>query len=77
MREYPDNCEWNPDTNQLAWEDDAHFLSTPATIILGADVKHKMKNGVTFSTLRVCDSCAALPIFRRIKRRQPIRKGDK
>ena len=55
-------CEWNPRTNQPAWSNELHFRTTKAEVIVGA-------NG----QWRLCQSCAALPVFRRFRKRIPIR----
>ena len=58
----PDNCEWNPSENRAAYDIDDHYLNTPARVIVGAD-----------GQWRLCESCAALPRFKRFRKRVPIR----
>jgi hypothetical protein len=54
-----DDCEYDPDLRQAKVSDKYHRV--PATVIVGAD-----------GQWRLCDACAALPVFRRFKNRQPI-----
>ncbi len=53
-----DPCEWNPKTNAFAYEDEVHAR---AELIVGA-------NG----QVRLCRSCAALPRFKRYRKRKEI-----
>lgn len=56
-------CEWDPERNDLAFGTDHHHQTSPATMIVGA-------NG----QFRLCDSCAALPRFKRFRVRKPVRR---
>jgi hypothetical protein len=60
----PDGCEWDPETGTAALACDRHAMTTPATVIVGS-------NGAW----RLCDSCAALPEFRRLRRRVCVECG--
>lgn len=56
-----DGCEWNPGADRPARAGDAHNSTTPAALLVGAD-----------GNWRLCALCAALPRFRRFRRRKPI-----
>lgn len=58
-----DGCEWNPETNRPAEFGDRHFNDAHATVIVGGQINY-----------RLCDSCAALPNFKRMKKRVPIER---
>ena len=58
-----DPCEWNPEANRSALRNEAHAA---ADWIVGA-------NGAW----RVCDACAKLPRFRRLRKRIPIQRKVK
>ncbi|MGE0446331.1 MAG: hypothetical protein AB7P99_13965 [Vicinamibacterales bacterium] len=49
-----DGCEWNPDTDAPAVEGDHHNATVPAVYSVGVR-----------DNLHLCESCAALPRFRR------------
>ena len=51
-----DPCEWNPKTNTTAYEDEWH---AEAEYIVGAK-----------GNFRLCSTCAALPKFKRYKKRR-------
>ncbi len=51
-----DGCEWNPRANRPSWDDEHHYETTPAEVIVG----HK-------GDWRLCASCAALPRFNRYR----------
>jgi len=55
---YDDPCEWNPDANRPAYDDEVH---APADVIVGRAGRW-----------RLCEACAALPEFRRYKRRVAV-----
>ena len=54
-------CEWDPIRGATATNRDGHYLTTPATVILGYKGKW-----------RLCAECAALPRFRGLHVRRPI-----
>ena len=54
-------CEWNPATNEPAYETDEHTRTTPAVVSVG-------RNG----DWHLCASCAALPRFKRFTSRSPV-----
>ncbi len=56
-----DPCEWNPEAGRAVYCSETHG---PATTIVGAKGKW-----------RLCDSCAALPHFKRFRSRRPVRRG--
>lgn len=56
-----DGCEWSPERGGPAYTTDEHHWTTPATMIVGANGKW-----------RLCSSCAALPAFKRHRKRKPI-----
>lgn len=58
-----DGCEWDPSTNKPATVGSAHSVTTPATLIVGAQ-----------GNWRLCEECAALPRFRRYRVRKTIVK---
>jgi hypothetical protein len=47
-----DGCEWNPDTNSPAFQEDKHFQGVRAEWVVGRRDNY-----------RLCDTCAALPRF--------------
>lgn len=53
-------CEWNPDEGRAAYENEVHSF---ATVSLGNGKWH------------LCESCAALPEFKRFRKRVPIGGG--
>lgn len=55
-----DPCEYNPDEKRAAWENEVH---AQADFVVGA-------NG----QWRLCASCAALPEFKRYRKRVKIKK---
>lgn len=57
---FPDPCEYNPDEARAAYGCEVHAA---AELIVGANGKW-----------RLCAACAALPAFKRFRRRIPIRK---
>jgi hypothetical protein len=65
-------CEWNPHTKSLAqrrWAGDRYVYSgcaNEATLSVGADGKYHL-----------CESCAALPEFRRYRRRVPLKRRER
>lgn len=59
-----DGCEWNPVKHRGSETSDAHFTRTFATRVVGG-----AGDGVI--RYRLCDACAALPLFRN-RRQQPI-----
>ena len=61
-RHVSDGCEYDPDTESTAYEGDAHNASTRSAWIVGAHGKW-----------RLCESCAALPTFARLRRRVRVR----
>jgi hypothetical protein len=54
-----DPCEYNPDERRAAYEHEVHAR---ADVIVGAKGKW-----------RLCRLCAALPEFRRLRKRRPIK----
>lgn len=59
-----DGCEWNPKTNSSTLKsEDSH---APADWLLGKD-----------GDWRLCESCAALPEFKRLKKRKRIEDREK
>jgi hypothetical protein len=54
-----DHCEWNPTDNCAAGSSDEHYLATVAKVSVGTGA----------GNFHVCDACAALPRFSRMKRR--------
>lgn len=56
-----DGCEWDPEGDRPARYDDDHNRTTRADLIVGANGKW-----------RLCSGCAALPRFRRYRKRKPI-----
>lgn len=57
-----DGCEWNPVADELSYDTDAHYRQAPAEVIVGANGQY-----------RLCSACAALPRFRRFKKRPIVR----
>jgi hypothetical protein len=57
----PDGCEWTPGADRPAWSVDEHTRTVRAAVLLGA-------NG----EWRLCESCAALPRFKRFRVRRAI-----
>lgn len=57
----PDGCEWNPDADRAAYENGAHYLQTPAEVMVGSGCPR-----------RLCASCAKLPRFKRFRVRRAI-----
>jgi hypothetical protein len=57
--EFPDPCEYNPAEKRAAYENEVH---ANADFVVGA-------NGLW----RLCSSCAALPEFKRLKKR-PVKR---
>lgn len=55
-----DPCEWNPEENRAAFENECH---DHATVIVGAD-----------GDWRLCEKCAALPEFKRFRKRRPTQR---
>ena len=55
---YRDPCEWSPRDGRAAYADEVH---AKADVIVGAD-----------GQWRLCESCAALPHFKRFRTRRPI-----
>jgi hypothetical protein len=60
-----DGCEWNPERDGLAFVGDRHTRENPATVLVGGRENY-----------RLCDGCAALPRFKRLRKRRPIRRDD-
>ena len=60
----PDRCEWDPELAVAAGLDSG--CQRPAAVIVGAD-----------GQWRLCSECAALPTFKRFKRRKTIVRIDK
>ena len=56
-----DGCEWDPEKSRPATDADEHYRTTPARVIVGAD-----------GQWRLCTECAALPHFKRFKKRTEI-----
>jgi len=57
-----DGCEWNPAADAPAHCGEHHTRTVQSAVIVGS-------NG----QWRLCESCAALPRFKRFKSRQPVR----
>lgn len=55
-----DPCEYNPEAKRAAYENEVH---AQAELIVGANGKW-----------RLCGSCAALPEFKRLRKRKVIQK---
>lgn len=60
---YFDGCEWNPTLNRGSWDNDKHYKTTKAELLVGA-------NG----DWRLCKSCSELKRFKRFRIRKPITK---
>lgn len=56
-----DGCEWSPKHGRATFDNERHHLTCRATTIVGAK-----------GQWRLCDSCAALPAFKRFTVRRPI-----
>jgi hypothetical protein len=56
-----DGCEWDPGAARPARTGDAHYEQTTADLRVGAG-----------GEWRLCSSCAALPVFKRYRKREPI-----
>lgn len=59
-----DGCEWNPVKHRGSETSDTHFRRTHATRIVGG-------YGEASIRYRLCDGCAALPLFRN-RQQRPI-----
>lgn len=55
-------CEWNPRLDAPALETDHHHGSRRAELVVGADGRWHL-----------CRECAALPAFKRLRVRRPLR----
>jgi len=55
-----DGCEWDPAANRWARAGDEHNATTAAQVMVGQQA------------FRLCKSCAALPRFKRLRKRKPI-----
>lgn len=64
-RRYHDGCEWSPTRGEACYDNDPHWLDDEikAEWIVGAGGKW-----------RLCSSCAALPEFKRFRKRKRIEK---
>jgi hypothetical protein len=60
----PGGCEWDPETGTPAIDCDRHTRYTIARVIVGSGGRW-----------RLCDSCAAQPEFRRLRRRVCVQCG--
>ena len=54
-----DGCEYNPETKEPSCDTDDHFRGVLASWVVGANGKW-----------RLCDDCARLPEFRRLRKRE-------
>jgi hypothetical protein len=60
-----EGCEWNPERSEPAEEGDPHALTSPATWSVGTGERN----------LHLCDACASLPRFERMRHRVRLRAG--